>query len=234
MWLSDDDWLDPSYISQCVYFLASNRDYALVCGTEKFYDHEQIVYEGLLIDLSEGSRIARVLSYYRNVAINGVFYGVAKSDLLAGLRLQHMLGGDWLFSAAVAYLGKVKTLETISIHRSIAGSSQDLEDLGLKMGMSTFQARNAHLTIALAVLRDIGWRSPTYSSSGRIARLVLGVRAASTIIVRYYLPQRLASGKRRVRACSRSFRRLLDQHLLWRMQRQVDEHEDTGPRRGPK
>src|SRR5258705_9820247 len=143
-----------------------------------------------------------------------------------------MLGGDWLFSAAVTYLGKVKTLESVSIHRSVAGSSQDLEDLGLKMGMSGFQAKNAHLTIAMAVLRDIGWRSPTYSSSGRIARLVLGVRAASTIIVRYYLPRRLASGKRRVRAYSRRLHRLLDKHILWRFRGQVDEHKDTGRRPG--
>jgi glycosyltransferase domain-containing protein len=240
MWLSDDDWLDPSYISQCVHFLTNNRDYVLVCGTEKYHSREAFLYEGTKIDLTEDSRIARVLSYYQKVSINGVFYGVARSDLLAGLELQHVLGGDWLFSAAVAYLGKVKMLETTSIHRSIAGESQDLGKLGLAMGMSTFQARNAHLAIALAVLSDIGWRSPTYRSSGKLTRLFLGLKAASAIILRFYLPlrlaplsrrlaplaRRLAPAKRRVRAHSRRLHRLLDRHLLWRFQGRADEHKD--------
>src|SRR5436190_2523908 len=32
MWLSDDDWLDRSYVSQCMHFLTTNGDYVLVCG----------------------------------------------------------------------------------------------------------------------------------------------------------------------------------------------------------
>ena len=213
IWLSDDDWLDPSYISQCMHFLANNRDYLLVCGTAKYYKGGEFIYGGTKIDLTEDSGIARVLSYYRKVNINGVFFGVAKSDLLAGIQLQHLFGGDWLFSAAIAYRGKVKMLDTTSIHRSIEGASQDMETLGLSMGMSTFQAKHAHLTIALAVLRDIGWASPSYSSCGTVTRLFLGLKAASAIIRRLYLPQRLPK-----------LRRLLDRHLLWRFQRRADEH----------
>lgn len=226
MWLSDDDWLDPSYISQCMAFLTNNGDYVLVCGTDKYYKRGEFLYESTKLDLAEDSRIARVLSYYRKVTITGVFYGVARSDLLAGLKLQHVLGGDWLFSAAVAYLGKVKMLETTSIHRSIEGASQDLENLGLNMGMSTFQAKNAHLAIALAVLSDVGWTSPTYRSSGKFARLFMGAKAASAIIRRFYLPQRLTSTKRRARGYSRRFHRWLDRHLLWRFQGRADDHKD--------
>ena len=234
MWLSDDDWVDSSYISQCMHFLTNNVDYVLVSGTEKYYKRGEFLYEGTKIDLTEDNRLARVLSYFRKVAINGVFYGVARSDLLSGLELRHVLGADWLFSAAVAYLGKVKILESTSIHRSIAGGSQDLEKLGLTMGMSTFEAKNAHLAIALAVLSDIGWASPTYSSSRKFTRLFLGVTTASAIILRFYLPRRLALAKRRARAYSRRLHRLLDRHLLWRFRGRADEHKVARGRRSPK
>jgi len=65
MWLSDDDWLDPSYISKCMYFLSNNEDYVLVSGKEKYYDGEKFVCEAAKIDLTEDSRGGRVLSYYR-------------------------------------------------------------------------------------------------------------------------------------------------------------------------
>src|SRR5713101_5512568 len=45
MWLSDDDWLGPSYISDCMHFLTNNEDYVLVCGTDKYYKHGQCIYE---------------------------------------------------------------------------------------------------------------------------------------------------------------------------------------------
>jgi glycosyltransferase involved in cell wall biosynthesis len=215
-WLSDDDWLDPSYISQCMHFLRNNEEYVLVCGTGKYYKRGEFSYESSNMDLTDDSPAARVLSYYRKVNFDGVFYGVGRSDLLAGLELRNVLGGDWLFSAAVAYHGKVKMLETTSIHRSMGGASQDMESLGLSVGASKFQAKNAHLTIALAVLRDVGWRSPTYSSAGKSARLFLALEAASAIIQRFYLPERLVRARRRARAYARALHRLLDRYLLWR------------------
>jgi hypothetical protein len=136
------------------------------------------------------------------------------------------LGGDWLFSAALAYLGKIKMVESTSIHRSLAGASQDLESLGLDMGMSRFRAKNGHFAIALAVLSDIGWISPTYNSSARFARLSLAVNAALSIIGRFYLPILVGRARRRARASFRGFHRLLDRHLLWRLQAEADKHRN--------
>ncbi len=226
MWLSDDDWLDPSYLSQCMHFLENNRDYVLVCGTGRYYKGGKFIYQSKKIDLTDDSRVARVLSYYRKVDFDGVFFGVARFDLLASLRMEELFGGDWLFSAALAYLGKIKMLESTSIHRSLEGASQDLESLGLDMGMSRFRAKNAHLAFALAALGDIGWISPTYNRSPGLARLSLGVNAALSIIGRFYLPILVGRARRRARASFRGLHRVLDRHLLWRIQARADKRHD--------
>ena len=39
MWLTDDDWLDPSYVSHCLAELTQNPDHALVCGLARYHSN---------------------------------------------------------------------------------------------------------------------------------------------------------------------------------------------------
>lgn len=126
MWLPDDDYLDSSYISKCVNFLQENQDYSLVCG-QTFYFREnneqdlsekELIFEGERLNLWQEKGTERVKAYYQQVLDNGVFYGLYRRNQLLRVPMNHTMGGDWLFVASIAFLGKVKTLENVSIKRS--------------------------------------------------------------------------------------------------------------------
>jgi len=44
--------------------------------------------------------------------------------------------------ASVAFMGKVRTLDTVFVNRALGGSSEDLEQLALNLGHSRFQSRH--------------------------------------------------------------------------------------------
>ena len=126
MWLADDDYLDSSYISKCVNFLQENPDYSLVCG-QTFYFREnneqdlsekELIFEGERLNLWQEKGTERVKAYYQQVLDNGVFYGLHRRSQLLRVPMNHTMGADWLFVASIAFLGKVKTLENVSIKRS--------------------------------------------------------------------------------------------------------------------
>jgi glycosyltransferase domain-containing protein len=126
MWLADDDYLDSSYISKCVSFLQENPDYSLACG-QTFYFREnneqdlsekELIFEGERLNLWQEKGTERVKAYYQQVLDNGVFYGLYRRSQLLRAPMNHTMGGDWLFVASIAFLGKVKTLENVSLKRS--------------------------------------------------------------------------------------------------------------------
>jgi len=56
------------------------RDYSLVCGAAKYFEEDVFAYERERINLSEESGKERVLSYFRQVIANGMFYGVMRRE----------------------------------------------------------------------------------------------------------------------------------------------------------
>ncbi len=187
MWLSDDDWLDPGYISECTRVLESNSEHQLVCGRASYFQGAEFQFTEEPITLEDDDRCARVLSYFQKVATNGMFYGVTRRDVLAGLRFQTTMAGDWLLMANVAYLGKTRTLETVAVNRDLGGASQDAESLIAHYDLPAVLARNPYLPIAVIVFRDIAWRSPVYRGRGW-RRAALAAKCALAILRRYCLP----------------------------------------------
>ncbi|EGK86119.1 glycosyltransferase [Microcoleus vaginatus PCC 9802] len=126
MWLADDDYLDSSYVSKCVNFLQENPDYSLVCGqtfyfrenNEQDFSEKEFIFEGERLNLWQEKATERVKAYYQQVLDNGVFYGLYRRNQLLRGSMNHTMGGDWLFIASIAFLGKVKTLENVSLKRS--------------------------------------------------------------------------------------------------------------------
>ncbi|MDT7542567.1 MAG: hypothetical protein QOE33_2471 [Acidobacteriota bacterium] len=188
MWLADDDWLSPSYFSSCMEALSGHDDYALVCGKTKYFRDGKFVMEEGGMSLLQTEASARVLVYYQRVVRNGAFYGIMRRSLLKSIEIQTILGGDWFFVAAVAFTGKIKMVETVSLNRSIAGSSENVEALARAEGHSGFFSNNPHLKIALTIFQDIAYRSPVYQSLGRLRRAALGAKAATEIFFRFCLP----------------------------------------------
>jgi glycosyltransferase involved in cell wall biosynthesis len=188
MWLSDDDWMDDSYVSQCLSVLLAQPDLGLVCGREKYYENGEFVFESTRINLLQDTGAERVRAYYEQVSMNGTIYGLMRREQIAKVPFYEMLAGDWLFVARVAFQSKVKTLESVAINRSVAGESQNIHKLAASLGLSKFMVKNPHLKIALSLFGDIMRQSSPYRSMSLSERLGLGSQSAAAVIKRYCVP----------------------------------------------
>ncbi len=110
MVLSDDDWLDDSYVASCLAELSGRPDHVVACGIAHYVRDGVVVREGVDMQLEDDSPSRRVLTYLSEVDENGVFYGLMPQAVLRhAAPLRNVLGNDWLLAAAVIAQGKVAT-----------------------------------------------------------------------------------------------------------------------------
>ena len=178
MWLTDDDVLDPNYVSQCVAVLEADRSFDLVAGRATLVAPDGRIEYDAIITLPSESASERVAGYYRQVGRNSLFFGVARTSVLRGRPpMTNILGADWLFIAGVVFGGKARTLETTSLTRSAAGTSDDLRAAGRSLGFGTFARRLPRAALAFAIAKDL-LLSPTYAELHLGARLRLALRCS--------------------------------------------------------
>jgi len=188
MWLGDDDWLDPGYVGECLSVLIKHPDHQLVCGRGRYFQMDTLSHDESVLNLTEETGSLRVLSYFRQVAGNAALYGIARHEVISSLKLRDVMGTDWLVIADLAFLGKVRTLESVFVNRASGGVSGSAETLVHNHGLPGFASRNPFLFIAFTVFSDIAWKSPIYEPLGKLNRLRLGWQAAYTIGMRFFLP----------------------------------------------
>jgi glycosyltransferase involved in cell wall biosynthesis len=184
MWLADDDWQDPSYVSACAQMLLDEPDHSLVCGRIKYFRGAEFAFAERETNLLASSPPRRVTAFYRTVTLNGPFYGAMRREQAIRLSPPSGLGGDWLFVAALAYLGKVRTLTDVSLNRSIEGVSKDARSLAESYGLPERAATNWHVSVARLAYNDVVHGS-TYSALGRPQRKVVGATAAALVFTRF-------------------------------------------------
>lgn len=188
MWLADDDWLCPGFLAQCVAALEQDADCALALGQVNYFQDDHFVYQEPPIALCQVSGSARVLSYYAHVTENGQMYSLMRRSLLVpALMPRSVIGGDWLFVAALVFQGKARTLETTCVNRSLGGTSQDRHRMAASLGFSPMQANHPYLCLAGFAFQEIAWASPAYASLPRLARLRLAWTSAMLIWRRHGL-----------------------------------------------
>lgn len=186
MWLGDDDWLDESYIDECVRELNADRQIVMVAGACRYHSVDSEWQESPLINLLQDNAGDRVLEYFRTVKANGVFYGLTRLDTLQHLpAVPNVMGGDWLHVARLAFLGHVKTLEHVEVHRSVGGATRSLAEVARHQKLGWLSTNAPQLALAWVAVSDIGWRSPVYEPLSRMGRLLLGVRSAMVILTRF-------------------------------------------------
>ena len=86
-----------------------------------------------------------------------------RREQLANLKFVNIMGGDWLLIAAIAFLGKIVTLPSNSVHRELGGSTESYAKIAATLRLSKWQAAHPHLIIALSAFRAIAWSDPVYS-----------------------------------------------------------------------
>jgi len=184
MMLADDDWLDPGYLEACLVELMRRPDHAVVGGLHRWMDGDQPAGDGVVMTLEHDDPRRRVIDYYRRVDDNGTFYGLIRGSALRAVGpMRNDLGNDWFHVAALAFQGKVRTLEEVRINRAVAGTSHSVDEI-----LSTFGARGAwerrlsFLFMATRAFEEIAWRSAAYGRLGHAERIGLAVRAAPRVI----------------------------------------------------
>jgi glycosyltransferase involved in cell wall biosynthesis len=176
MWLADDDWLDPGYLARCVQLLCARPDVVLAGGRAKYYQNGNLAREGQFISCQSEDARRRVLQYYRHVDDNAIFYGVMRLAAARKPLVPNCLGNDWLFMAAMAYQGKISTVDGVFVHRTLGGVSDNFGKLAKALALPLWQAR-IPLTFSLATYaaRDIGWTNPVYRDMPAIPRRALAL-----------------------------------------------------------
>jgi hypothetical protein len=184
MWLSDDDWIDASYVSSCLAVLSAEPGASLVAGLARYYSEGRHVIDERPMELGSARPGARVLRYLSRVNTNGVLFGLARRADLQRLSFREQVGGDWLLVSGLAAAGRVHTLPAVHIHRSLDGLSSDRRQLAESFGMGGRLARHHHFAVAGAFAREI-ISTPAYGGMSRPHRALLAALAAGLIVVRF-------------------------------------------------
>ena len=183
MLLSDDDWLEETYVERCLAALLGDPARRLVCGRAHYLDGGRTAHLGLLSSFDSPDPATRVLDYLRGVDENGLFYGLARADTLrAAAPLRNALGNDWLLVASILVQGHAITVETTQINRELGGTSADFGKLTATLGLPRAQARAPHLVMAWETLAEILWRGRAFRRLAPAARVRLAARAALAVL----------------------------------------------------
>ena len=181
--LADDDWLDADYVDRCMAIIESDPEASIVTGATRYYEGDAPRDLVLNTNLLERAGAARVLRYLRHSWSSAAFYGVLRTSAVrAALPIPNVIGADWIFVSALAFVGKVLTTEQTHLNRARGGTSADFQRIAEVSGLSRRAARNPHLAIAYNQFRDIAFGSAAYARLGRVRRAALGVAAMCTIL----------------------------------------------------
>jgi glycosyltransferase involved in cell wall biosynthesis len=189
MWLSDDDYLEKGILARYVRFLAENPDYALVSGTIRHWIGGQPAFYETDFTLSNPAGAARLLRFYFRVVYGSVFYGMIRRQVALQIPLKNRIGDDWHFVAAVAYLGKIKTLDRVGYNKNSGGISKTFADYARTVGSRSFPARYPHVQIALDAFSNIFSQSPVYARESILGKTALALTSCITILISFYTRQ---------------------------------------------
>ncbi|HOZ52500.1 MAG TPA: glycosyltransferase family 2 protein [Chitinophagaceae bacterium] len=139
IWLSDDDYFENDYIEKCVEFLSLNKDYISCAGSSIYIAQNKKMFEEHGFSLDSNSGLLRVFNYFYKVGKNGIFYGVFKREALEKSPLGNYIGSDWSLVANLAMKGKIKTLQTVHMFRSLEGGSTNRNSMTRRWKLNKIQ-----------------------------------------------------------------------------------------------
>ena len=191
MWLADDDWLTPNYVSACVAVLERDPTVALAAGQAEFPDEPPATRRPRPIELRQTETQARVLNYLWNPRDNSIFYGVYRHELVRAVGLKNILASDWLTVAAVASQGALVTTPAATIFRSSGGISRSHRHAARALGLPTWHGLEPKIATASSLAGYFRREYPFADLDGvarrRLAARVFLVLAARKRALRWLL-----------------------------------------------
>lgn len=214
MWLGDDDWLDPDYVSTCVKALMGDTSLAMAGGCAKYYRDGAEAFTGFSTNLYQHSPLARMRKYYAQVGDNGIFYAVMRRKFATNNMLRNCMGGDWLFIAAMAYQGKILTAPCF-VHRDLEGTSASKNKIAKTLGISTFSASFRYVFIAVDAFLDISSRNPAFKDMSAAKRFLY----ASAVFVQIFFSKTIVLNG--LRFAGLLVRRLLGENIYQALYKRI-------------
>ncbi len=188
MWLSDDDWISSSYINECVKTLLRENDLSIAAGKTIYYFQDNSFYEGKKINHSQDSGLNRLLDFYFKLRDNNTLYGVMRKKDLDNIVIFNVMMYDGLIIATIAFLGKIKVLDNVSIHRRLGGTSNNWKKIVSTLSLPKFEGLFPVLTFAINAFEDISWRVPIFSKLGNVRRHIIATYVFLIIIFMKSVP----------------------------------------------
>ena len=158
--------------------------------TELLFDGERFL-AGQQVDIDSSNSLLRLLKYYAWVGDNGIFYGVYKRQAALAATLGDVLGGDWYFVAGVAYLGKLRTIDTTTIHRSGDGASANLSYLAKALGHNRMVQCEPYIGVAYGAFKDLMRNDRIYGELNPILRFGLALSIMIGIFLKKVVLQKI-------------------------------------------
>lgn len=141
MWLADDDWIDPDYVRRCVEALDADPALMMVAGQVGYFGHRPPAHLGWPVNCTSQYPTLRVFQYYKQVDDNSIYYGVMRHSAAQKLLpIVNCLGADSLFMAGMAYLGNVRTLPDVTLHRGWGDGATTLASMVRALSLPRWQA----------------------------------------------------------------------------------------------
>ena len=188
MVIGDDDWLDISYVSQCLQALIQDPELVLVCGISRWFQGQTFLGDEHVASLLHDTGRERVLEYYRKVDGNGMFHGLIRRKVLTGLPLpRNVFGGDWLYVASIAFTGKCAVLESTAVNKLRGGISEHVEKTVEMLRLPRFQGSHPYLSLAIYASVSIMRDSPVYKSLKLSDRYLLALDVFRVMDARFDL-----------------------------------------------
>jgi glycosyltransferase involved in cell wall biosynthesis len=183
MVLADDDWLEPTYVEHCVAAFDADPGLAVASGGARWHRDGVFEFAGAEFDLLGDDPARRVRRYFALVQDNVTIYALfRRAALERALPLKNSLAGDWLLCGRLAMLGRMRTVGSTWLNRSLAGRSASYARTVESLGLTAFEGRHPHLAIARLVYTDIARDSAVYAPLGPLRRRALGAYCAFAVL----------------------------------------------------
>ena len=177
VWVMDDDWIDDSYVEKCLNYKLNHPEYVIACGKTKFYRGNEFAFDGAIINVEESSNIKRIFSFLDKQLGTAACpsYGMVKTKNFLNIPLKRILGHDNVWVANLAYLGKIKILEDVCIHRRLGGTSESLKKSAKAGNYSDYEINYPFIALWRNIFVDIAWESKALKSLNLLSRLLIAM-----------------------------------------------------------
>ena len=150
MWLSDDDWLDVNYVSECLAAIQAQPEVTIAAGRCFHYDAAgRLLKEDVLTNLRQPDVAERLVAYFAHVNYNSIFYGIMPTQLVRQVGMHDALASDWMVIVWMLLHGHASTVDSTRVHRTVGGTSKSVRNIIRVLGLPKYQMLAPELTIAL-------------------------------------------------------------------------------------